>query len=200
MVGSSSAEDYTRGSTEWGNLTLSSGCTVSKDGIEMQNEETYVSASISNLSYPMSFEFKGRIDSACYKAQADHPGMIFGMSPSRDSWGDGITCYSSSDYGIIFDTTGAMTITTNATPTYVHIILTINSSGTLTVYINGIGNTWTASSNSAITSSKNYIFNGEGTGRFIGAINTMRWWDVELSTDEITQLFLSDSSEYTMLS
>lgn len=198
MLGDATAESYTEGSTTWGNLTLSSGCEVSKDGIEIQSEETYISSKISNLSYPMSFEFKGRIDSVCYRAQANSPAMLFGLSPNQNTWGDGITCYSSSDYGIIIDTTGAMTITTGKTPTYAHIILTVNSSGTLTMYLNGINNSWTASSNSAITSTKSYIYNGEGNGRFVGAINTMRWWDVELSTTEIEQLFSSDGNEYTL--
>lgn len=198
IVGQSSAEDYVDGSTSWGNLTLSSGCSTSKDGIEIQGEETYISSQISNLSYPMSFEFKGRIDSSCYKAQANNPGMIFGIGSTRNGWGDGITCYSTTDYGIIIDTTGAMTIVTNKTPTYAHIIFTVNSSGKLTMYLNGINNSWTANSNSAIISTKSYVFNGQGAGRFIGAINTMRWWDIELSTPDIETLFSKDSSEYSL--
>lgn len=198
IVGQSSAEDYVDGSTSWGNLTLSSGCSTSKDGIEIQGEETYISSRISNLSYPMSFEFKGRIDSSCYKAQANNPGMIFGIGPTRNGWGDGITCYSTTEYGIIIDTTRAMTIVTNKTPNYAHIIFKVNSSGKLTMYLNGINNSWTTNSNSAITSRKSYIFNGQGAGRFIGAINTMRWWDIELSTSDIETLFSKDSSEYSL--
>lgn len=91
-----------------------------------------------------------------------------------------------------------MKICTYKTPNYAHIILVVNSSGTLTMYINGINNTWTTTSDSAIMSEKKYIYNGEGLGRFIGAINTMRWWDVALTTEEITELFSSDDSNYTL--
>lgn len=87
MLSSNSAETYEEGSQEWGEITLSSGCSVSEDGIEIQNEETYLSAEISGLSYPMSFEFKGRIDNECYKAQANSPGMLFGISPTQNNWG-----------------------------------------------------------------------------------------------------------------
>ena len=66
------------------------------------------------------------------------------------------------------------------------------------MYFNGVGNTWTANSNSAITSNKTYIYNGQGVGRFVGAINTMRWWDTALSTDEVTELFSLDGSEYVL--
>ena len=193
------ANTYEEGSTTWGDLTLSAGCTLSEDGLEMQSEETYLSTTIDTITYPMTFEFKGRIDSACYKTQANHPGMLFGIGPTQNGWGDGITCYSTTDYGIIFDTTGAMTITTNVTPTYAHIVFTVNSSGILTVYINGIDNTWsTSSTNSAITSAKTYIYNGEGTGRFVGAINCLRVWNNQLSTDEITKLFADDDEKYTL--
>lgn len=198
MLGANSAETYVEGSETWGDLTLSSGCSVSEDGIEIQNEETYISSRISGISYPMSFEFKGRVDSAGYRGQANGPAMLFGLSPEQNTWGNGITCYATTEYGIIIDTTGAMTITTYKTPTYVHIILVVNSAGNLTMYMNGINNTWTARSNSAITSQKNYIYNGEGLGRFIGAINTMRWWNVALSEDEVSTLFSSDDNNYVL--
>lgn len=193
------ADIYEEGSTTWGDITLSSGCTLSEDGIEMQNEETYISTTIDPISYPMTFEYKARIDEACYKAQANHPGMLFGIGPTQNSWGDGITCYPTTDYGIILDTTGAMTITTSVTPTYCHIVLTVNSSGIMTIYINGISNSWsTSNTNSAITSTKSYIFNGEGTGRFVGAVSIIRIWNNELSTDEITKLFADDDAKYTL--
>lgn len=198
MIGSNSADSYEEGSTSWGSLTLSAGCSVSQDGIEIQSEETYLSTSISGLSYPMTFEFKGRVDSGCYRAQANGPGMLFGLGPTQNNWGDGITCYATTDYGIIIDTISAMTIVTNKTPTYVHIVLVLDSSGNLTMYLNGIDNSWTASYNNATRSNKTYIYNGQGIGRFIGAINTMRWWDVGLTTSEITELFSLDSSDYTL--
>lgn len=198
MQGSSSAETYEEGSETWGELTLSSGCSVSEDGIEIQDEETYVSAEISNISYPMSFEFKGRIDDSGYKAQANNPAMLFGLSPEQDTWGTGITCYATTDYGIIIDTTGAMTICTYETPTYVHIILVVDDYGELTMYMNGINNTWTASANYAIMAQKTYIYNGQGEGRFVGAINTMRWWDTALSVDEVAELFSLDDNNYTL--
>ena len=198
MMGSNSAESYEEGSTSWGDLTLSSGCTVSQDGIEIQSEETYLSSNISGISYPMTFEFKGRVDSGCYRSQANGPGMLFGLGPTQNNWGDGITCYATTDYGIIVDTTSAMTIVTNKTPTYVHIVLIVDSSGNLTMYLNGINNYWTAGYNNATRSNKTYIYNGQGIGRFIGAINTMRWWDTALSTTEIEELFSKDSSEYTL--
>lgn len=199
ILGDSSADTYEEGSTTWGDLTLSTGCETSKDGIEVQDEETYLSSDISELSYPMTFEFKGRIDESSYKTQDNNPGMLFGLGPNQDEWGNSITCYSTTDYGIIIDTTGAMTITTYAIPTYVHIIFTINDSGNLTMYMNGINNVWTAEANSAITSTKSYIYNGQGEGRFVGAINTIRWWNTELSISDITNLFASDSDEYTTL-
>ena len=198
MVGSSTADSYESGSTTWGDLNLSTGCEISKDGIEIQNDETYISTQLSGLSYPVSFEWKGRIDSSCYKAQANNPGMIFGFGPTQNGWGDGVTCYSTTDYGIIIDTVGAMSITTYKMPAYAHIVITINSSGVLTMYLNGINNTWSCGSNDAITSNKNYVFNGQGVGRFIGAINTIRWWDVSLSIDDITELFSSDSDDYDL--
>lgn len=198
MKGSNSAEKYEEGSEIWGDLTLSSGCEVSEDGIEIQNEETYVSAEIEDISYPMSFEFKGRIDKDGYRAQDNNPAMLFGLSPEQDTWGTGITCYATTDYGIIIDTTGAMTICTYKTPTYVHIIFVVNDSGNLTMYMNGINNIWTARANYAIIAEKTYIYNGQGLGRFIGAINTMRWWDVALSKDEIKELFSADGDEYIL--
>ena len=193
------ADTYEEGSTTWGDITLSAGCSLSEDGLEMQNEETYLSTTIDAITYPMTFEFKGRIDSSCYKTQANGPGMLFGIGPIQNNWGGGITCYSTTDYGIIFDTTGAMKIVTNVTPTYTHIIFTVNSSGIMTVYINGINNTWSSSStDSAITSSKTYIYNGEGIGRFVGAINCLRIWNNELSINEITKLFADDDEKYTL--
>lgn len=198
MLGTNLANEYVEGSETWGNFTLSSGCSVSEDGIEIQNEETYISSVISGISYPMTFEFKGRIDDSGYRAQDSGPAMIFGLSPIQNNWGSGITCYATTDYGIIIDTTGAMTIVTHKTPKYIHIILVVDSSGNLTMYMNGINNSWTARSNSAITSQKTYIYNGEGIGRFIGAINTMRWWNIALSNDEITTLFSSDDNNYVL--
>lgn len=198
MLSSNSAEFYEEGSTSWGDLTLSTGCSISNDGIEIQDEETYISAYVSGISYPMSFEFKGRIDSECYKAQDSSPGMLFGFGPTQNGWGDAVTCYLTTDYGIIIDTKSAMSITTSKTPTYVHIVIVINSSGTLTMYINGIKNTWTCSSDTATTSKKTYFYNGEGSGRFVGAINTMRWWDSAISESEIEKLFSTDGSEYTL--
>ena len=193
------ADTYEEGSTTWGDITLSSGCTLSEDGIEMQNEETYISTTIDPISYPMTFEYKARIDESCYKAQANNPGMLFGIGPTQNNWGDGITCYSTTDYGLILDTTGAMTITTNVTPIYCHIVLTVNSSGIMTIYINGINNSWsTSSTNSAITSTKTYIFNGQGVGRFVGAVSIIRIWNNELSTDEIEKLFADDDEKYTL--
>ncbi len=196
MSGDNQSSSYEDGSTTWGDLTLSEGCTTSADGVEIQGDQTYVSANISGMSYPMTFEFKGRVDSGSYKLQANSPGMLFGMSPTQDSWGDGITCYSTTDYGIIIDTTGAMKITTQKTPTYVHIVLTIDSSGNLTMYMNGYSNTWTYSSDAGTTATKNYIYNGQGDGRFVGAISIMRWWTSQLSDDDIKKLFENDSSEY----
>ena len=198
MIGSNSAETYVEGSTTWGDLTLSSGCNISKDGVEIQNEETYLSSEISGVSYPMSFEFKGRVDDASYKAQANNPGMLFGLSPTENTWATGITCYSTTDYGIIIDTIGAMTIKTYKTPTYVHIVLVVNSTGKLTMYMNGVNNTWTANANSAIRAEKKYMYNGQGDGRFVGAINTMRCWDVALSTQEVEELFSLDDDDYTL--
>lgn len=199
MLGSNSAETYTEGSTSWGQLTLSAGCTTSKDGIEIQNSQTYVSASTSGLSYPMTFEFKGRIDDACYRPQGSNPGMLFGFGASANSWFNCVTCYATSDQGITIDsvlTRGK--IKTGVKPKYAHIIVVINSSAALTLYINGTNNAWTASADSATRANKTYIYNGEGSGRFIGAINTMRWWNSALSMTEIEELFASDDDNYVL--
>lgn len=195
---SATAESYDEGSTNWGDIVLSSGCSLSEDGLEIQNEETYISSMIDTVTYPFTFEFKGRVDSSSYRNQANNPGMLFGLGPTRNGWGDGITCYSTTDYGIIIDTTGAMKIVTNKTPEYVHIVLTVDSSGTMKMYMNGVGNTWTASSDSAITSSKSYIFNGQGVGRFVGAISILRIWNSLLSDEEINKLFKDDDSKYSL--
>ena len=80
------ADTYEEGNTTWGDITLSSGCTLSEDGVEMQNEETYISTTIDPISYPMTFEYKARIDEVCYKAQANNPGMLFGIGPTQNSW------------------------------------------------------------------------------------------------------------------
>lgn len=198
LQGENNANSYEEGSTTWGDFTLSDGCTVSSDGIEIQGEETYLSTKLSGLSYPMTFEFKGRVDSGSYKAQANGPGMLFGLSPTQNDWGSGICCYSTTDYGIIVDTSAAMQITTKKTPTYVHIVFTLDSSANLTFYLNGISNSWTLSADTATRSTKNYIYNGEGNGRFIGAISTMRWWDTALTTNEITTLFSQDDENYKL--
>ena len=153
---------------------------------------------IDTITYPFTFEFKGRVDSSSYRNQANNPGMLFGLGPTRNGWGDGITCYSTTDHGIIIDTTGAMKIVTNKTPEYVHIVLTVNSSGTLMMYMNGVGNTWTATSDSAITSSKSYIFNGQGVGRFVGAVSILRVWNSLLSDEDIINLFKDDDSKYLL--
>lgn len=199
LSGSSSADNYIEGSTQWGDLQLSSGCTTSQDGIEIQEEQTYLSSKITGMSYPMTFEFKGRLDPGCYRAQAYNPGMLFGLSSEQNGWGNGITCYSTTDYGIIIDTVKEMRIVTYAQPTYVHIIFTINRSGTLTLYLNGINNTWTTAADRGTRARKNYIYNGQGNGRFVGAISVMRWWTKQLSENEIATLFSQDSEEYTTL-
>lgn len=146
----------------------------------------------------MTFEFKGRLDDGCYRAQDNSPGMLFGLSPTQNEWGVGIACYATTDYGIIIDTTSAMTICTYKTPTYVHIVLVIDDSGDMTMYMNGIANSWSANGNSGTMAEKTYVYNGEGAGRFVGAINTMRWWDVALSTSEVEELFSKDSGDYTL--
>ncbi len=70
--------------------------------------------------------------------------------------------------------------------------------GNLTMYMNGANNIWTANSNWAIRAEKTYIYNGQGEGRFVGAINTMRWWDTALSKMEIEELFSLDDDNYTL--
>lgn len=89
-----------------------------------------------------------------------------------------------------------MKITTQKTPTYVHIVLTIDNLGNLTMYMNGYSNTWTYSSDDGTIATKNYIYNGQGDGRFIGAISIMRWWTSKLEDSDIQKLFEHDSSEY----
>ena len=57
IAGDNQASSYVDGSTTWGDLTLSKGCTTSSDGVEIQKEQTYVSVNTSGMSYPMTFEF-----------------------------------------------------------------------------------------------------------------------------------------------
>lgn len=196
IQGNNQASNYESGSKTWGDLTLSEGCTTSKDGVEIQDSQTYVSAQINSMSYPMTFEFKGRLDSGSYKAQDNSPAMLFGLAATQDDWGNGITCYSTTDYGIIIDTVSAMKITTKKTPTYVHIVLTVDSTGNLTMYMNGYTNTWAIQYDSGTRAQKKYIYNGEGSGRFVGAISIMRWWTSKLDDSDIQKLFEHDSSEY----
>lgn len=199
LEGSSSVDSYVEGSKEWGDLELSSGCPTSEDGLEIQEEETYLSSEIKGMSYPMTFEFKGRLDPACYRQQAYNPGMLFGLSPEQNAWGNGVSCYSTTDYGIIIDTIGAMRIVTYRQPSYVHIVFTIDNYGDLTLYMNGVNNTWTTAADAGTTAEKNYIYNGQGEGRFVGAISVMRWWSNQLSSAEIAELFSEDDENYTIL-
>ena len=164
------------------------------DGIELTSSITFTSASLSSLglSYPCTFEWLGRIDGAFNNSS---PGHVFGLSSSSGSWA-GICCYSkTSSNGVQLDIGSSGTITSGVYTTGIeyHIIVTVNSSRTTTLYVNSTTSSGTASKSQGYAS-KTYLYNNEGSGRFYGAIQRMCLWNKCLSSTEIETLFTEEVS------
>lgn len=194
MAGNSTVDSYEEGSTDWGDLTLSDGVAVSEDGLEIQGGQTYASAADDSITYPMTLEFKGRVDSY----DSSNPPMLWGMGITVDTWGAGCVCsYAHSNYGVIVDSNGSSRrIITQKTPEYVHAVFRIDAQGIPVLFLNGFDHSWTFAADNATRGPKTYFYNGEGKGRFVGAISVMRWWGVALTNAEVRELFANDGEQY----
>lgn len=167
----------------------SSPSSKTDDGIEITNSITFTSESLSSLSlsYPCTFEWIGRIDGAFSNSA---PGNVFGLSTSSGAW-SGICCYSkTSSNGIQLDIGSSGTITSGLYSTGIeyHILVTVNSSKTTTLYVNSTTAKGTTTKSNGYAK-KYYLYNSEGSGRFTGAIQRMCLWNKCLSSDEIETLF-----------
>lgn len=164
------------------------------DGIELTSSITFTSASLSSLglSYPCTFEWLGRIDGNFSNSS---PANVFGLSNSSGSW-SGICCYSkTSSNGVQFDIGSSGTIKSSIYTQGIeyHIIATVNSSKTTTMYVNSTTSKGTTT-NSQGYASKTYLYNNEGSGRFYGAIQRMCLWNKCLSSSELETLFTEEVS------
>lgn len=164
------------------------------DGIELTSSITFTSASLSSLglSYPCTFEWLGRIDGNWNNSS---PGCVFGLSSSSGSWA-GICCYSkTSSNGVQFDIGSSGTITSKIYTSGIeyHILATVNSSKTTTMYVNSTTSKGTTSYSQGYAS-KYYLYNNEGSGRFYGAISRMCLWNKCLSSTEIETLFTEETT------
>ncbi len=195
LVAKWDADNWTSGKT-WNDdinnkvITFSSApSSKTDDGIELTNSITFTSESLSSLglSYPCTFEWLGRIDGNWSNSS---PGNVFGLSNSSGGW-SGICCYSkTSSNGVQFDIGSSGSITSGVYTSGIeyHIIATVNSSKTTTMFVNSITSKGTSSSAQGYAS-KNYLYNNEGSGRFYGAISRMCLWNKCLSSSEIETLF-----------
>lgn len=199
LVAKWDCDDWTSG-TEWTDsinskkITFSSlPSSKSEDGIELTSSITFVSESLGlGLSYPCTFEFVGRIDG---NWSSSSPANVFGLSNSKGSW-SGICCYSkTSSNGIQLDIGSSGTVKSGVYTSGIeyHIIVTVNSSKTTTLYVNSITSKGTTS-NSQGYQAKNYLYNSEGSGRFYGAIQRMALWNKCLSASEIETLFEEETT------
>lgn len=172
----------------------SSPSSKTNDGIELTTSITFASESLSSLklSYPCTFEWLGRIDGNFSNST---PGNVFSLSPSSGQWA-GICCYSkTSSNGIQIDVGGSGSVTSKVYTKGIeyHIIITVNSSRTTTLYVNSTTAKGTTT-NSNGYSNKYYLYNNEGSGRFYGAIQRMCLWNKCLSSTEIKTLFTEKTS------
>lgn len=175
-------------------ITFSSApSSKSDDGIELTSSITFTSEKLSlGLSYPCTFEWIGRIDG---NWSSSSPANVFGLSNSSGGW-SGICCYSkTSSNGIQLDIGSSGTIKSGIYTTGIeyHIIITVNSSKTTTLYVNSTSSKGTTS-NSQGYATKNYLYNSEGSGRFYGAIQRMALWNKCLSSTEIATLFEEETT------
>lgn len=207
LVANWDVRNYQSGQSTWadsvGNLLLrfTSTPSVSGDGIEMNASITFQSDSISGLglSDTLSLEWIGRIDAASFDNNS--PGHIFGYGPTAGQYNESVHCYSkSSPNGIQIDADSSDTCTSGVYNTgRHHIILTQYMSGNwvryahLEFWVDGSQrDTYQDTlidNNDALRNDKNYIYNNEGVGRFVGAVEAIRLWNRQLSDDEIAQAF-----------
>lgn len=200
LVAKWDANDWTSGRT-WTDSINSKVITFSSspssktdDGIELTSSITFTSASLSSLglSYPCTFEWLGRIDGAFSNTAPAH---VFGLSNSSGAW-SGICCYSkTSSNGIQLDIGSSGTITSGVYTQGIeyHIIVTVNSSRTTTLYVNSTTSRGTTTAANGY-GSKTYLYNSEGSGRFYGAIQRMCLWNKCLSSSELETLFTEEPS------
>lgn len=200
LVAKWDASDWSSGKT-WTDSVNSKVITFSSapssktdDGIELTNSITFTSASLSSLglSYPCTFEWLGRIDGTFSNSA---PGHVFGLSNSSGGWA-GVCCYSkTSSNGIQLDIGSSGTITSKVYTQGIeyHIIVTVNSSKTTTLYVNSTTAKGTTTKSNGYAN-KYYLYNNEGSGRFYGAIQRMCLWNKCLSSTEIEALFTEEST------
>ena len=217
LVANWDVQNYSNGTT-WrdsvGNkaITFTGSPQTSSDGIELNSSITFASELINSLgvSTPMSIEWIGRIDSQSFSNRS--PGNVFSIGETLGSWNNSISCYSElSPNGVQLDVNSSGTIISGMTNSGLyHIIITIDSSedyfsnNKLKLYINGslietYFDFWN-SKNQAIEASKNYIYNNEGNGRFVGAVSAIRLWGKALSESEVQTAFTEiESQKYSYL-
>lgn len=185
------ASDFSSGGTSWSDnvssksLTLSSAATKDSDGIKFNSSTTFCSALLYSLylSYPMTFEWFGRIDSM-------NGGDLFSLSVTADS-ADAISCFANGSGGGIQLSIGTDVIQSNVTASgYHHIVFTVNSSGIVSLYVDSASPKGSQSaSNYYGRQNKYYLYNTVGDNRFVGSISFMRAWEKELTESEISTLF-----------
>ena len=217
LVANWDVQNYTNG-TIWrdsvGNraITFTGSPQTSSDGIELNSSITFASESISSLGIttPMSIEWIGRIDSQSFSNSS--PGNVFSIGESLGSWDNSITCYSKlSPNGIQLDIDNSGTVITGMTSSGLyHMIITVDNSGDyfsnnkLKLYINGslietYFDQW-YSPNQSLEANKNYIYNNEGIGRFVGAVSAIRLWNKALSESEVQTAFTEiESPKYSYI-
>lgn len=210
LVANWDAKNFTSG-TVWRDsvnnkaINFTSAPSKSNDGIEIPTSITFSSESLSDLglTFPISIEWLGRIDSNSF--DNTHPGNILGIGSSAGEWDNSICIYSKlspNSIQVDADSSGTLTSGIYNTDQEYHILITIEEranyfgSDTITFYVNSANSVdsasytrWTGDGNDSFTSNKNYVYNSEGTGRFDGAISAIRIWDKCLSDSEVEQVF-----------
>lgn len=195
-------------------INFTSSCSKSIDGIELSQSVTFSSESLSSfsLTFPFTIQWIGRIDSQSFNNT--YPGNILGMGEDNNAWDNSLCLYSKlSPSGIQLDADSSGTITSGIYTTNIeyNIVVTVSERSsyfeedTITLYINSASSVgsasytrWDGNGNPAISASKNYIYNGEGNGRFDGAIQSIRIWNKCLSSSEIQTIYtkLQDKRVY----
>lgn len=188
------SDDFTSGGTSWkdrissAEITVSNGATKGDDGLEFTSSNSFYSDNLGiGAAYPLTFEWIGRLDSF-------NTGHMWGLGQTSGSWSYAVNMYSKATNCIIDN--GA-TQTGIISTGLLHIVITFTSSTAWTIYYTQGGSlTGTPSSTSGTSSysayNKNYLYNNEGNGRFVGAISKMRIWNKALSSTEITTLFTEE--------
>lgn len=192
------AADYTAKSTTWTDeigskkLTFNTApSSKSDDGVELTTSCTFTSEALTAVTYPATFEWIGRIDGTWNNSS---PGNVFGWSGTNGQW-SGICCYSkTSSNGIQLDIGSSGSITSQVYTSGIHHIVITVTSSTTTLYVDSATSKGTSTRSNARTS-KQYLYNSEGSGRFYGAISAMRIWNRCLTSTEIETLFTEEATE-----